>query len=120
MNKLTLAVSILLLSASPVFAGCSEFSDNSSLGPAPQALLCYRGRCDTTTVTTVCSNAFRTSVQYANGLIVYIPEKNPTASEFSNNLGKKMKAKDWTCKAISTGKGITDPCLGFHSEPGEE
>jgi hypothetical protein len=110
--KLVYTVTFLIMCASPVYAGCSDFTEGS-IGHAPRVTLCYKGKCDDTTLDILCGNAFRSNIQYANGLIIYITEGKNQTPEFYNNLGKKMRAKDWTCKAINTSPGI-DPCIAFH------
>jgi hypothetical protein len=96
----------------PAYAGCTEYS-NFPEQQRPRAILCYKGKCDDTTVDTVCGNSSRINFQYANGLTVYHAEGKNQAPEFSNTLGRKMSAKDWTCKPV--GNAAIDACLLFQT-----
>jgi Protein of unknown function (DUF3828) len=99
----------------PASAGCVEYGTGQVPGH-PRVILCYKGKCDDTTLDTVCGNAFRDSFQYANGLTVYRAEGANQTSEFSNTLGKKMSGKDWTCKTVGTTvKGQIEPCALFQA-----
>lgn len=95
----------------PAYAGCTDYN-NSPAQERPRAILCYKGKCDDTTVDTVCGNSSRINFQYANGLTVFRAEGKNQAPEFSNTLGRKMNAKDWTCKTVGKTGGI-DACALF-------
>jgi hypothetical protein len=101
---------------------CEEFGPGEIPGPpAPRVTLCYKGKCDNTTVDTICGNAFQSSIQYANGLIISLKEGKNHQPVFTNKNGKKMRGEDWTCEVIST--TADKPCKLFNihsSEPGEE
>ena len=99
----------------PAYAGCVDYGSEQTPNH-PRVILCYQGKCDDTTLDTVCSNSSRSNFQYANGLIVYRAEGANQTAEFSNALGKKMSAKDWTCKtAGGVSKGGIDPCALFQA-----
>jgi Protein of unknown function (DUF3828) len=110
LKPLTIAAFLLPI---PAYAGCTDYS-NSPAQERPRAILCYKGKCDDTTVDTVCGNSSRINFQYANGLAVYRAEGKNLAPEFSNTLGRKMNAQDWTCKAVGKTGGI-DACLLFQT-----
>jgi hypothetical protein len=97
----------------PAYAGCTDYN-NSPAQERPRAILCYKGKCDDTTVDTVCGNSSRINFQYANGLTVFRAEGKNQAPEFSNTLGRKMNAKDWTCKTVGKTGGI-DACALFQA-----
>jgi hypothetical protein len=93
---LTVAVASLTL-VSPAYATCEDYAG----GPAPRAILCYKGRCDDTTVNVTCSSVIAGfHREYANGLIISAKPNGDMV--FSNSLGKKMNRADWTCKEIGT------------------
>jgi hypothetical protein len=99
----------------PAYAGCVDYTSGQTPNH-PRVILCYKGKCDDTTLDTVCGNAFRDSFQYANGLTVYRVEGANHTSEFTNTLGKKMSGKDWSCKTVGTTiKGQIDPCALFQA-----
>jgi hypothetical protein len=99
----------------PAYAGCVEYG-NQQIPNHPRVILCYKGKCDDTTLDTVCSNSSQSNFQYANGLIVYRAEGANQASEFSNARGKKMRGQDWTCKVTGgVSKGGIDPCALFQA-----
>jgi len=99
----------------PAHAGCVDYTSGQT-PDHPRVILCYKDKCDDTTLDTVCGNAFRDSFRYANGLIVNRAEGANQTSEFSNTFGKKMSGKDWTCKTgAPTNKGGIDPCTLFQA-----
>jgi hypothetical protein len=75
--------------------------------------MCYKGKCDDTTVNVVCSAGSGTYIEYANGLI--ITGKTGTTSVFTNKLEKKMRGEDWGCTPITQGA-----CDGFHNKKTEQ
>jgi Protein of unknown function (DUF3828) len=96
------------------YAGCTDYT-SGQIPDHPRVILCYKGKCDDTTLDIMCGNAFRSNVQYANGLTVYLKEGKNQTPEFTNTLGKKMSAKDWTCKNVGvTSPVAVDACLIFH------
>jgi Protein of unknown function (DUF3828) len=104
-----------LLMPIPAYAGCVEYG-SQQIPNHPRVILCYKGKCDDTTLDTVCSNSSRSNFQYANGLIVYRAEGANQAAEFSNARGKKMSGQDWTCKTTGgVSKGGIDPCALFQA-----
>jgi hypothetical protein len=115
MNFLKLLSLAALFIPIPAHAGCVDYT-TGQVPNHPRVILCYKGRCDDTTLDTVCGNAFRTEFQYANGLTVYRAEGKNEVPEFTNTLGKKMSGKDWTCKtAGGVGKGGIEPCTLFQA-----
>jgi hypothetical protein len=82
----------------PCMAGCSNYTDGSMPGPAPKAILCYKGVCDPTTVNDECSNIYSTHVSYANGLILSAQANGPVVFE---NKYKKMNGRDWICIEVT-------------------
>lgn len=115
MHSLKLLSFAALFMPIPAHAGCVDYSGDQTPNH-PRVVLCYKGKCDDTTLDTVCSNAFRSNFQYANGLIVYRAEGANQTAEFSNARGKKMSGKDWTCKTTGgVSKGGIDPCALFQA-----
>jgi hypothetical protein len=88
------------------FAGCANYEDGSMPGPAPRAILCYKGKCDDTTLSYECGNMSGIKVGYANGLFIDVNEKGTV---FSNKYNK-MPAEDWTCKELTK-----NSCTGFQT-----
>jgi hypothetical protein len=106
---------LMLFVPIPAYSGCVDYTSGQTPNH-PRVILCYKGKCDSTTLDTVCGNAFRDNFEYADGLTVYRAEGANHSSEFTNTLGKKMSGKDWTCKTVgSTIKGQIDPCALFQS-----
>jgi hypothetical protein len=100
MKGLLLTAAFLLVAA-PSYANCDNYTDGSTSDPAPRAILCFKGKCDDTTVNNVCSSGFDFSKEYANGLEIY-KHKTDKDVVFTNELGNKMRREDWTCKEIGT------------------
>lgn len=97
MKKFLLAT-VFLLGVSPAYATCEDYTDGSTTSPAPKVTLCYKGKCDETTLNVVCgSEGSGNYSEYGDGLMI---RENPDGSPpiFTNRTGKKMKASDWTCK----------------------
>jgi hypothetical protein len=108
-NKALLTTALLLVTA-PAYANCDNYTDGSTSTPAPKVTLCYKGKCDDTTLDYVCSSVgFGFQSGYANGLI--IAGKTGKELEFTNKLDKKMNGKDWTC--IDAG---SNGCDGFERD----
>lgn len=62
-----LAIAVGVLAAGPASAGCEDFTDGSMTTSAPAAEVCFKGKCDQTTVDVTCGNATGAFSIYANG-----------------------------------------------------
>ena len=103
-NRQFLLTAALLTLVSPVYATCENYTDGSVSGPAPRAVLCYKGKCDDTTLNVECGSVGSGNyAEYGNGLI--ISQKTEENAVFTNTLGRKMRGEDWTCTQI-TGGGL--------------
>jgi hypothetical protein len=96
--KRSLLIAGLLMSVSPAYATCEDYTDGSTTNPAPKVTLCYKGQYDETTLNVVCGSAGTGNyAEYGDGLItVGKPDGSPAI--FTNNTGGKMNPRDWTCK----------------------
>ncbi|MBB6353461.1 hypothetical protein ACFFTN_01510 [Aminobacter aganoensis] len=65
-----LASIALLTSAASASAGCANYEDGSTDGPAPRATICIGAACEETTVTFQCGNINGAQYGFANGLQV--------------------------------------------------
>ena len=78
----------------PSFANCENYEDGSSSASAPKAILCYKGKCENTTVSYECGNVTQgNSLAYANGLVI-------DNGVFENKY-RKMNPLDWICIQIT-------------------
>lgn len=107
MKKIILASVMVFVLAPLAYANCENYTDGSS-EPAPKVILCYKGKCDDTTLNYICSSGPNFSSEYANGLQIYTTNKKLV---FTNKTGKKMKREDWTCKEADTSEHFD--CEGF-------
>ena len=98
MKYLRMSTLIFPIISTTAFAGCADYEDGSISEPAPQAILCYKGKCDITHLSLECGNIHGAHFIYGNGLVVDI---GPKGIIFSNKLNKKMKRDEWTCEPIT-------------------
>lgn len=93
-----LIMGMFLMGIGSAHATCVDFTDGSSISPAPKVTLCYKGKCDETTLNLVCGSAGTGNyAEYGDGLItVGKPDGSPAV--FTNKTGRKMNPRDWTCK----------------------
>jgi hypothetical protein len=93
-----LIMGMFLMGIGSAHATCEDYTDGSTTSPAPKVTLCYKGKCDETTLNVVCgSEGSGNYAEYADELMIR-EKSDGSPSIFTNKTGKKMKASDWTCK----------------------
>ena len=65
--RIALAAVGLAVAVQPLWAGCSNFTDGSMAGPAPEVWICYDDVCDLTTLDFECANTGSYQARYAIG-----------------------------------------------------
>jgi hypothetical protein len=65
--KHLLLASAFLLVAAPAYAGCANYVDGSLSQPGPEATICFKGDCETTTIILECEDTASAAVRFANG-----------------------------------------------------
>ncbi|KQT54620.1 hypothetical protein ASG43_03270 [Aureimonas sp. Leaf454] len=97
-----LVVGIGVLAAGPAWAGCANYTDGSVSSPAPRAEVCFKGKCEQTTLNFSCSNAYSSQVGFANGW-----ELSYRMDDGSGSAGLPAGVEDET--AVSrNGKKVSD------------
>lgn len=62
-----LAIAFVFLATNQAFGGCDNFTDGSLSMSAPVFEICYKSKCDVTTMEYECGNAFSYSAAYKVG-----------------------------------------------------
>lgn len=97
-----LSVVFLIMLPSSAFAGCANYIESSILGPAPKVIICYKDKCDKTTLDWQCANVFNSGFGYAVGWQV------------SYSIDEKTKKEDvkifWKKKAIDVSDHVNLSC----------
>ncbi len=105
MKKIHLGIALLIASFSaPANAGCANYEDGTVDEPAPQVILCYRGKCDQTYLAFECGNIHGAQFGYANGLAINI-SRNGTVFTYKN---RRVNKKEWSCVPLTE-----DACSGW-------
>lgn len=61
---------LALIWAAPAWAGCSNWAEDTDIGPAPKASICIAGACEETSLDYNCGNISGAQWGYRNGLKV--------------------------------------------------
>ena len=117
MNK-TAALSIIFIAmtSAPAFAGCANYTDGTITAAAPKVIICFKDKCDKTTLDWQCSNVSSTGFGYAVGWQVSYAINQKTSKQTVKIFwkDKEIKAEDHgnlSCYAID---GNKNSC-GFES-----